>query len=539
MDKMSVVFGRPGYRFVEINVVKTIFGASVLLPFLLMFRVPIELLLTESASISLVVLLLVFSRMIGSLIIELIQELVLLPILKRKFVSIITKKGYHNREELLNFPPHRMWKEALFKKTKEEIIVLVCIVASLIILWTTFNVANSTPILFKNLPIGLDRNQNYQRLIESLGEPVMFISINILFSVFVLFTVYLLYQALFPLYIEKEGLEMYSPKKSNSLKKIISSFPFFLLLFPLIFPIVGIILSYLLPNQTWFNLVYLLILFVIISLSFLFLRFFFPLSNPRKREEKNSKNDKNITKQERSLDHDFISYYTLYYDLLNPETGNIKLVSQLYLISAIHAFKLLSSRYEYYLPEKVFQEQKANDKKQRSEKGDQNYANYATARKLLEFLTKEVTEDNFDTAIRFFLGQVRETSLGMIASSNKINPILYLFREGKSWESNHLLSMLEEINLKGNREEEFLSEMRQTIEKELYEYKNQNGSGNKFLKEIDELIKDNEKEISVSDGFLHIVLLVAKNSRNERRKVTCTNFWNTFIGKKKDQVDST
>ena len=117
--------------------------------------------------------------------------------------------------------------------------------------------------------------------------------------------------------------------------------------------------------------------------------------------------------------------------------------------------------------------------------------------------------------------------------------MLYLFRESKSWELDHLLSMLEEINLKGDREEELLSEMRQIVGKELYEYKSQDGSENKFLEEIDELLKDNEKVISVSDGFLHIVLLVAKNSRNERRKVTCTNFWNTFIGKKKDQVDST
>ena len=128
---MSVVFGRPGYRFVEINVVKTIFGASVLLPFLLMFRVPIELLLTESASISHVVLLLVFSRMIGSLIIELIQELVLLPILKRKFVSIITKKGYHNREEPLNFPPHRMWKDILRPRLKSRFsIALISLTSS-------------------------------------------------------------------------------------------------------------------------------------------------------------------------------------------------------------------------------------------------------------------------------------------------------------------------------------------------------------------------------------------------------------------------
>ena len=121
----------------------------------------------------------------------------------------------------------------------------------------------------------------------------------------------------------------------------------------------------------------------------------------------------------------------------------------------------------------------------------------------------------------------------MIANSNKINPILYLFREGKSWEPNHLLSMLEEINLKGNREEEFLSKMRQILKKELCEYKNQNGSENKFLEEIDELLKDNEKVISVSNGFLHIVLLVAKNSGNERRKAICAGFWEIFIEKRK------
>ena len=555
-EKMSTVFGRQGYRFVEINVIKTIFGAIVLLPFFLMLRFPLEQLITGSGNILLIILLLIFSRLIGSFIIEAVQELILLPILEYRFSSAINEKGYSNREELKNFPPHRMWKDKLFEKTREEIIILFCIFASLIILWTTFNVANFTPLSFETLTFDIlssDEQNNmttHSSLIEDLRNTGVSVLVNVLFFVFIVFTMYFLYQALFPLYSGKK----YSGKKekrkwnTGTLERIMILGHF--LIFPVSFSLLSFIISKCtnLPDSMYFEIIFLSFILIIIIGYFPVLRAIYwhfnsSLSKKKGRDEENRYGE--------NLENDFVSYYALYYALLTFETKNIKLDSQLYLISAIRSFKLLSSLYVYDTQEKAFLEKIKQEVKEELEPkpeeettNNENRSNnikfpsYVIATRLSEILTDDVTDGNFDTAIRYFLGQIEEASIDIISKSENLSPIVYLFKESYKWNPEQLLSMINALNERSFKQKEFLGGVRKIIEDEFDRHDTWKKASD-FFEEIRAILNsgdDSKKTISnMEGGFLKIVLQVARDKKkceNERvAELTCQAFYTRFVHK--------
>ena len=327
---MSAIFGKEGYRFIEINAVKTIFGLSILLPLVILFKIPIQELVSQKTSILLVVVLLLLSRLIGSLVIEITQESVFLPLLKDIFSSTIEKEGYTGRVELRRFPPHKMWKDELFKRAREEIIILVSLLVSLIILFATFNIANYTPFYleipeFIKWDSRMEDNSEYNDLIIGLKGYIFWI--NLVLSIFALPVVYLLYRTVFTSYIEENDPSSSIAKENESsslLRKIwgntanILSFcrrhnPVFIL------PIILLLIDYSfykwllnlgVSNKRWyFAIIYVGFILIGIILYLKFLRSYSIMRNFEHRK----KDMKNVESDWKSRIKDITSYCIMFY----------------------------------------------------------------------------------------------------------------------------------------------------------------------------------------------------------------------------------
>ena len=325
-DKMTTVTEKSRVRGVGVNAVNIILGLTILLPFLLMFRVPIELLLVEDVNLFLIVLLLALSKLIGSLIIELFQILIVLPILKQDMLKRDMLEQELRDSLSIDFRLDEMWKDPLFDEKKDRIIVLISITFSFIILWMTFNIANYTPILFKDYifdPFSRNsRNKDYSMIIDNLEHPIVSWLINSLFLIFVLLVGYLLYQSVISSYTEKEyerswlnllyavkenerswlnlsfaekedvknWLNLLFTKKKDMKDKLNLLFAgekdeerklmyikrvymlLFYLYLPLNLPLIGFILNKWVLNQANFNLIYLPVILLIVLLYFLAFR---------------------------------------------------------------------------------------------------------------------------------------------------------------------------------------------------------------------------------------------------------------------------
>ena len=516
---MSAVFGKEGYRFVEINVVKTILGGIVLLPISLMLNLPIEQLVTRSGNIFLIILLLIFFRLIGSLIIEIVQELILLPILQRRFSSAIEKEGYGDRDELVFFPPHKMWKDPIFKNAREEIVILVSIFSSLIILWTTFNIAHFIPLsfnvfTFKESFSDQNVNETYKMLILDLKRLVF--GVNILFAILTIPIIILLYRAVFASYTNKKSKGVYRRKS-----KEISRYFFFLL--PFLFPVLISLLSKLIIGQNQDKItitLYLLLIpaFIIIYIPcVLVVMYIIQCFSHGKIVER-------IAKEEKTLNQSFISYYSMYYTFLNFKEKNIKLESQLYLISAIHAFNLLSSKDSYDLQEKVFLEKNKEEDEQLNK-----LPNYIIATGLFKVIVENVIKNNFETAAAFFLSQFEEAATETLSKSKNVDLIVYIFEESYNWEPDRLFLMLRTINARVNkgRDPNFLEKVKKRVADELTDTKI---TSEKFLEEVDKLLDNsNSSANNVKNGFLKCVMLVAEKSVAEKKLFVCVDFWKKFV----------
>ena len=516
---MSAVFGKEGYRFVEINVVKTILGGIVLLPISLMLNFPIEQLVTQSGNIFLIILLLIFFRLIGSLIIEIVQELILLPILQRRFSSAIEKEGYGDRDELVFFPPHKMWKDPLFKNAREEIVILVSIFSSLIILWTTFNIAHFIPLsfnvfTFKESFSDQNVNETYKMLTLDLKRLVL--GINILFVILTIPIIILLYRAVFAPYTNKKSKDVYRWKN-----KEISRYILFLL--PFSCPILISLLSkYIIgqnQNRTAIILYLLLIPACIITYILCVLVVMYIIQHFSQGEIV-----ERITKEEKTFNQSFISYYSMYYTFLNFKEKNIKLESQLYLISAIHAFNLLSSSYSDDHPEKVFlEENKEEDKK------INKLLNYTIATKLFKVIIENIAKNNFETAATFFLSQFEEAATETVSKSKNLDLIIYIFEESYKWEPERLFLMLRTVNARVSRgrDPNFLEKVKKRVADELTDIKI---TSEKFLEGVDKLLDDNNSSVNnVKAGILKCVMLVAEKSVDEMKLFVCVDFWKKFV----------
>ena len=526
---MSTVFGKEGYRFIEINAVKTIFGAIILLPIFLLLELPIEELIGQSGSIFLIILLLLLSRLIGSLIIEIVQELVLLPVLRSTFSSARES----NRDYLRLFPPHKMWKDVLFRKTREEIIILVCIFASLIILWMIFNtsVTPSFGVLVSNE--GNSTNGRiYETLVADIGAGWVIGLANTLFLIFASPVVYLLYKALFDVYIdEKNSTKLLWKEKIKTwgIDVMILFFP--LIVIPLLFPLIFFLLSYVIETdiksqQIWFRLMCITFTIGYILLYFLSIRVYFSCKKGKRR-------NKNTVNHEKNLQNDFNSYYSLYYNLLNYRVRNIKLKSQLYLISAIHAFNLLSSDYVYDILEKTDQKQYSNSNSTAKTK-QFNIPRYAIAVRIFRIIIDNVRENNFDTALGFFLSQFEEATVSIIEGSEDINLVIDFFEIDHSWDPEQLFLMLKALNVRGHNNSCFSKNIRDRVAKELNE-SSKRRTPEEFLGEINNMLYlgDSKKEIGrISSTILESVLRVASDSENEIKILVCVDFWRIFVKKR-------
>ena len=526
---MSTIFGKEGYRFVEINAVKTMFGAIVLLPIFLLLELPIEELIGQSGSIFLIILLLLLSRLIGSLIIEIVQELVLLPVLKTTFSSARES----NRDYLRIFPPHKMWKDVLFRKAREEIVILICIFASLIILWTIFNTAITPP--FGILMSNEDDSTNsriYETLVVDIGAGWVIGLANTVLLVFVIPVVYLLYKAVFDVYIsEKSNTKLLWKEKikTRGIDPMLIFFP--LIIIPFLFPLIFFLLNYVIETdnrsqQTWFRLICMFLAIVYILLYFLVIRVCFSY-------RKGKRKDKDTVHYQRNLLDDFRSYYSLYYNLLNYRTRNIKLKSQLYLISAIHAFNLLSSDYVYDILEKTYQKQHSNSNGTIGTK-QSNIPNYAVAVRIFKIIIDSVRENNFYIALNFFLSQFEEAAVTTIERSKDIDLVIGFFEIDYNWDAEQLLLMLKTLNASGQEDLNFSKNMREKITKELSESSKERTS-EEFLEEINNMLYhgDSKKEIRrISSTILESVLRVASDSENEIKILVCVDFWRIFVKKR-------
>ena len=609
---MSAIFGKEGYRFVEINVVKTIFGATFLI-FLLQFFLPIgdliNQLINQSGNILLIILLLVFSRLVGSLIIEIIQEVIVLPILKGILPLVVEHNNY-----LKLFPPYKMWKDALFKKAREEIIILVSLFVSLIMLWATFN---TNTLQLSILKPGKENSINGISIDSDLikfGDSVMInlfeaftviFFVNIVFSVLAYAIIYLLYKAVFDSYTDGKR----EIRSSWIKKNIIILFPLFIhnVLWPIFviyvynagqiqlnligfiltltllyfllallpigyllairylfekpglldIPILRVPLNYLLKKSVVKDTVILIIpflsplavpLFIFLTYSYIgnqqillglvyltcisgaaltylgFLKIYFSPKEERRAED--------IESYERNLENDFRSYYSLYYNLLNYETKNTKLKTQLYLISAIHAFNLLSSHYLYDIQEKAFQGKNTNYTVT-TELPD--IPNYAIATRVYRIVVENVVKNNFDVAVGFFLSQLshlEEVAIATIAKSENIDLVIHSFEKDYNWDVRQLLPMLITLNTRGE-DPKFSNEIGNIIAKEL----DNSGKGRadeEFLENIYRMLyhKDSENRvISMDSVLLRSVLRVAKESKSKEKILICVDFWRIFIKK--------
>ena len=754
-EKMSAVFGKEGYRFVEINAVKTIFGLSVLLPFFVIFKFPIQLLVFQATNIFLTILLLIFSRLIGSLIIEIVQELILLPLLRDIFSSTTEKRGYNNRDELRLFPPHKMWKDKLFKKAREEIIILSSLLATLIILIAIFNIASLTPFSL-DIPDFIDRfieqlypdddtntnnttnntntnntntnNDVYNDLAEGLKGYALWI--NVVFFVLALPVVILLYRAIFTSYADKQK-KIESLDKRKYICKILSFYlrhclvlilPIIILLVDyrfynwllnrgysntekyFVFFYVGFILGgiilyfaylrsyfvvqyskrkidlnnneknpegtddekYFKPgirlelendsdadnidlnnneknpegtdDEKYFkpgirlelendsdadnidlnnneknpegtdgekysksrkvkNIIssyhvqmYITFLLILLLVGYIVLNYFnLPLLNEEREgafinlvlilmgipylvyfgygiynviKKKNSdqrsgkNNDKNEVNSRESLHEEFVSFYFMYYNLLEYKAKNIKLESDLFLISAIHVFSLLSSTYVYDVQEKAFFEKAAPSAPPDYYVITEELAeipNYAIATRLFNIIADNVTKNNFDAAMSFFLSSLKYTAIDsleytaikLVSKLENIELITHIFKVGDKWENKFLLlsSILKEMNERAKLgQTKFLKDTRVEIKKEYKMIKNvfkdKKKGGKMLISEIRNKILNGfslRDEIYIEPGFLKILLKVTQHACDQKPQpnsfmmLTCDSFYKIFV----------
>ena len=574
---MSAVLGNKGYRFIEVNVVKTVLGLVLLIPILLIMEIPIQEIFLLSGNISLILFLFIGARLFGSLAIEGIQELIWLPYLKRLFSQMLREKGYENREELLTFPPHQMWRDNLFEKEKDEIIVITSIILSLMVIWITLNLVASglSSYLQWNL-FSFEKNQTvditnlelyYNNFVSSLDSPRMLILINLLFPVLLIVTTYFLYLAIFRPYVTTE-----ENQKSTSLKElkeifIIASYPSFAPLLILLGGKSYTLINNLINNE-W-NLKHVLISLIILyylfipfitSYSFLsILSIEHLLKLKRNERDRSTDRDTKIYGGEHKLENEFLSFYSLYYDLLTPENKLIKLDIQLYLISAIHSFNLLSSRNLYDAQEELLLESLKKNKKSDSEPVKKNKKNgskpvklsksieptpHLISARIFNIIIDNVEKGNFEVSLKFFLGPIKETSVRLISTHSSPQLIINVFKQVSNWNPLLLFEMIRALTkrAKETEDEVVIKVIKKNIGHELKNsyFKNDERNLYHFKRHIlslrypkESTDKENLKLSSLDSGILKTAILVAKSNYKEDKQteiaITLSNFLYYFL----------
>ena len=557
---MSGVFGSKGYRFIEVNVVKTIFGLVLLLPILLVMEVPIQEIFLSSGYISLILFIFVGARLLGSLAVEVIQELIWLPYLKRRFSHILAEKEYENREELLTFPPHQMWKDYLFEKEKDEIIVIISIILSLMVIWSTLNLVASGLSsylqwnLFSFEKIDMDMTNlelYYDKFVDSLDSFQILLLINLLFPVLMIVTTYFLYLAIFrPYTIGKDNQR--STKKELKEIFIIASYPS---LVP--FSILLGRTLYLLIISEWSRDYTPIIALGSIELAILIFSFYLDSSfkhvwriirNERGRSTDGG--DTGISVEGHELESGFLSFYSLYYDLLAPGNKLIKLDVQLYLISAIHSFNLLSSRYLYDVQEVMFLE---------SEKGNSSNSNtngtvfkpveppsYLISARIFNIIIDNVERGNFEVSLEFFLGPIKETAVSLISVHRSSQFIIDMFKQVSDWDLLSLFNMIRALTkrAKEGKSEEVIKGIKENIENELENAYHKDDNSNvyyfknhitslRYHKKMSEKEKTAEKENLIlsplDNGILKTVILVAKANYTKDKQIEIAIILSNFL----------
>ena len=558
---MSAVLGGKGYRFIEVNVVKTVLGLALLIPILLVVEAPIQEIFLLSGNISLILFLFIGARLFGSLAIEGIQELIWLPYLKRLFSQMLRKKGYENREELLTFPPHQMWKDNLFEKEKDEIIVITSIILSLMVIWITLNLVASglSSYLQWNL-FSFEKNQTvditnlelyYNNFASSLDSPRMLILINLLFPVLMIVAAYFLYLAIFRPYVIAKENQRSSRLKGLKEISVIASYPSFV---PLLILLGGVV--YALINNKWdveHVSIYLIILSIALVIVVLVIVFYFFFSFPSikhlwriKRNERGDITDRDtrIYVGEHKLENDFLSFYSLYYDLLALENKLIKLNTQLYLISAIHSFNLLSSRYLYDAQEEMLLESlkrnPSNNNVTDTLSKPIEPLPYLISARIFDIIIDNVKRGNFEVSLKFFLGPIKETGVRLISAHKSSQLVINVFEQVSNWNLLLLLDMIKALTkrAKERKDEDVIKAIKENIEYELKKvyHKDHNSNVYHFKSHLTSLRypeqrsdKEKQKLSQLDSGILKTVLLVAKANYKEDEQIEIVIILSNFL----------